>query len=178
MVRFRHGDILRSQAQTLVNTVNCVGVMGKGVALAFRRAYPEMYRDYVARCRAGEVLPGRPYLYKTGTRRQIINFPTKGHWRSDSRISDVRGGLAVVRTHLSEWGIDSLAFPALGCGNGGLDWADVKPLIAEAFADTPIDVEVYEPGSESAPIDATVAIGEADSPNVVANAQLSFFGLG
>jgi hypothetical protein len=80
--------------------------------------------------------------------------------------------------HLSEWGIDSLALPAFGCGNGGLEWADVKPLIADAFVDTPVDVEVYEPGSESAPIDATITIGVGDSPNVVANAQLSLFGLG
>lgn len=144
MIRYRRGDLLSSRAQTLVNTVNCVGVMGKGVALEFRRKYPTMYKDYVRMCERQLVRPGEPYCYGAGER-QIVNFPTKGHWRSQSRLSDIERGLAILEKHYADWNITSIAVPPLGCGNGGLDWDDVRPLIERHLAHLPIDVEVYVP---------------------------------
>ncbi len=140
---------MRSQAQTLINTVNCVGVMGKGLALRFKQEYPHMYRDYVRRCEAGDVRLGQPYLYDGEPPKRIINFPTKGHWRSSSRLRDIRSGLTFLRQHLSDWGVSSLALPALGCGNGGLEWAEVKPVIVEMLGELTIDIDVYEPESHA-----------------------------
>jgi O-acetyl-ADP-ribose deacetylase (regulator of RNase III)/uncharacterized protein YwgA len=139
------GDLFESKAQTLVNTVNCVGVMGKGVALEFKKRFPSMFEDYMRRCESGEVKLGVPYLYKDLTGTRIINFPTKDHWRSPSRLQDIERGLDFLRQHAEEWRITSLAMPPLGCGNGGLEWADVGPLIYRKLHDLPIDVEVYAP---------------------------------
>src|SRR5919106_6289071 len=102
------GDLFESRAQTLVNTVNCVGVMGKGVALGFRNRFPRMYEDYVERCRAGKVSLGEPYLYKDLVGPWVLNFPTKDHWRSVSRLSDIEAGLEHLERHYREWGITSL----------------------------------------------------------------------
>ena len=137
-----NGDIMNSTAQTIVNTVNCVGVMGKGVALAFKRQFPDMYQDYVGRCNRGEVKPGIPYLYidKSGTR--IVNFPTKDHWRQKSSYVWIATGLAYLATHVKEWGITSLALPPLGCTNGGLDWLLVKPMIDQKLGGLGIPVTV------------------------------------
>lgn len=123
------GDILQSKAHTLINTVNCVGIMGKGIALEFKKRFPEMFDDYVQRCEHKEVKPGLPYLYKTLFPPQVINFPTKDHWKSVSRISDIEKGLQYLLAHYKEWGITSLAIPPLGCGNGQLEWRVVGPLI-------------------------------------------------
>lgn len=142
MLRFCHGDLFTSQAQTLVNPVNCVGVMGKGLALAFRRRFPAMYVDYVARCRRGEVRPGRPYLF-TGTTPWILNFPTKDHWRNPSRLTFIEDGLKALVDQISIWGIHSLALPALGCGLGQLSWEEVRPLLVRYLQPLPIPVEVY-----------------------------------
>lgn len=139
------GDLFASQAQTLVNTVNCVGVMGKGVALEFKKRFPRMAKDYEARCARNEVRLGRPYLYSDETGARIINFPTKGHWRASSRLSDIELGLDYLVSHLTEWGITSIALPPLGCGNGGLEWSEVGPLIYAKLQRLPIDVEVYAP---------------------------------
>lgn len=143
----RSGDMLRSTAQTLVNTVNCVGVMGKGIALDFRRAYPQMFEDYARRCAAGEVQPGRPYLWWSSSPDQhwILNFPTKRHWRARSRMSDIVEGLDWLEAHCEEWRIESLAVPALGCQNGGLRWAEVGPLLYERLGRLGIPVELYAP---------------------------------
>ncbi|NEW87147.1 Appr-1-p processing protein [Rhodopseudomonas sp. WA056] len=139
------GDLFESRAQTLLNTVNCVGVMGKGVAEQFKRRFPAMFEDYKARCARGEVRLGEPYLFCDLSGARIINFPTKDHWRSPSRLVDVERGLDHLAAHAAEWGITSLAMPPLGCGNGGLEWTDVAPLIFSKLADLPIEVELYAP---------------------------------
>jgi O-acetyl-ADP-ribose deacetylase (regulator of RNase III)/uncharacterized protein YwgA len=138
-------DILQSKAQTLVNTVNCVGVMGKGIALEFKKRFPEMFDDYAERCERKEVKPGVPYLYKTLFPPQIINFPTKDHWKSVSRIADIERGLQLLVTHYKEWGVTSLAIPPLGCGNGQLEWKVVGPLIYRYASRMDIPVELYAP---------------------------------
>jgi len=139
------GDILNSNAQTLINTVNCVGVMGKGIALEFKNRFPDMFDDYVERCDRGEVKPGVPYLYKALFPPQIINFPTKDHWKSISKVSEIERGLKHLIEHYNEWGITSLAIPPLGCGNGQLEWRVVGPLIYRFVKDMPIPVEMYAP---------------------------------
>lgn len=144
-VEVRAGDLFQSRAQTLVNTVNCVGVMGKGVALEFKRRFPEMYADYVERCRRGEVRLGRPYLYRHTSGRWILNFPTKDHWRSVARLDDIVRGLKYLLDHYREWGITSLAVPPLGCGQGGLDWKVVGPTLYRHLKQMDIPVELYAP---------------------------------
>lgn len=139
------GDMFASEAQTLVNTVNCVGIMGKGVALEFKKRFPRMMKDYVGRCERKEVRLGEPYLYADESGARIVNFPTKGHWRASSRLADIERGLDYLAAHIDEWGITSLALPPLGCGNGGLDWSEVGPLIYSKLHGLPVDVEVYAP---------------------------------
>ena len=139
------GDLFESRAQTLVNTVNCVGVMGKGVAEQFKKQFPAMFEDYKSRAGRKAVRLGEPYLYQDPSDAQIINFPTKDHWRSPSRLSDIERGLDYLAGHIAEWRITSLALPPLGCGNGGLEWSEVGPLIFLKLHNLPIDVEVYAP---------------------------------
>lgn len=150
MINVVVGDIFDSRAQTLVNTVNCVGVMGKGLALEFRRRYPEMYDDYVDRCSRGEVHLGEPYMYRYAVPPLILLFPTKQHWRSLSRIVDIKAGLAYLAAHYREWGITSIAVPPLGCGLGGLDWSIVGPTLYQGLSDLDIDVKLYAPGDTPA----------------------------
>jgi len=139
------GDLFESRAQALVNTVNCVGVMGKGVAEQFRKRYPAMFDDYKRRCERHAVRLGEPYPYRDVSGALIINFPTKDHWRASSRLSDIEAGLDYLAAHLEQWGVTSVAMPPLGCGNGGLEWHDVGPLIYRKLAKLPIDVELYAP---------------------------------
>lgn len=139
------GDLFTSGAQTLVNPVNCVGIMGKGVALEFKRRYPAMHEDYVRRCEARAVRLSEPYLYEDLSGTKIVNFPTKEHWRSPSRLQDIEGGLNFLVDHIGDWKVTSMALPPLGCGNGGLDWAEVGPLIFRKLSSLPIDVELYAP---------------------------------
>ena len=139
------GDILQSNAQTLINTVNCVGIMGKGIALEFKNRFPEMFADYLKRCERGEVKPGVPYVYRTLYPPQIVNFPTKDHWKSFSRIADVGRGLEYLLTHYKGWGITSLAIPPLGCGNGQLEWRIVGPLIYRYAKQMDIPVQMFAP---------------------------------
>ena len=138
------GDLLKSRMQTIVNTVNTVGVMGKGIALAFKKRYPEMYDDYVARCDRGEVKLGEPYVYRAADH-LIVNFPTKRHWRAVSRLSDIVTGLQYLESHYREWGITSIAVPPLGCGNGQLEWEVVGPTLHRHLARLDIPVELYAP---------------------------------
>ena len=145
MVKVVEGDILESKAQTLVNTVNCVGVMGKGVALAFKKHFPEMFKDYVQRCAAGEVRLGQPYLYRTLVAPHVLNFPTKDHWRSVSRLEDIVRGLEYLEQHYREWGITSLAVPPLGCGQGQLEWRVVGPTLYRHLGRLSIPVALYAP---------------------------------
>jgi len=145
MFRALIGDLFASRAQTLVNTVNCVGVMGKGLALEFKKRFPRMAEDYVRRCERGDVRLGCPYLYSDVSGLRIVNFPTKDHWRSPSRLADIERGLDFLAAQVAEWGIESIAMPPLGCGNGGLEWSEVGPLIYRRLHRLPIDVEVYAP---------------------------------
>ena len=145
MFRALIGNLFESNAQTLVNTVNCVGVMGKGVALEFKKRFPAMFEDYVTRCERKEVHLGEPYLYRDASGRQIVNFPTKDHWRSPSRLADIERGLDYFVRHFRAWEIQSVAMPPLGCGNGGLEWSEVGPLIYRKLHGLPIDIEVYAP---------------------------------
>ena len=145
MIQVTTGDVLTADAQTLVNTVNCVGVMGKGVALAFKRRFPEMYHDYAERCRGGLVRLGQPYLYRPLVEPWILNFPTKDHWRSVSRLSDIEAGLEHLASHFARWGITSLAVPPLGCGQGGLDWPTVGPVLYHRLDELGIPVVLYAP---------------------------------
>ncbi len=144
-VKILVGNILQSKAQTLINTVNCVGGMGKGIALEFKNRFPDMYADYIQRCQRGEVKPGIPYLYKTLFPPQIVNFPTKGHWKSLSKLNDIERGLKHLVEHYKKWGVTSLAIPPLGCGNGQLEWRAVGPLIYRFMKDMDIPVEMYAP---------------------------------
>lgn len=138
------GNIFESNCSTIVNTVNCVGVMGKGIALEFKKKYPEMFMEYVLRCNRGEVKPGIPYVYQDkGV--SILNFPTKDHWRSPSRLSYVIDGLNWFIDNYETYGIDSIAFPPLGCGNGGLTWSVVGPIMYQKLSKLPINVEIYAP---------------------------------
>ncbi|SEA17288.1 type II toxin-antitoxin system antitoxin DNA ADP-ribosyl glycohydrolase DarG [Rubrimonas cliftonensis] len=148
MIDYRAGNLLDADAEALVNTVNTVGVSGKGVALMFKEAFPENFRAYAAACRAGDIAPGG--LFVTERRdmlgpRWIINFATKDHWRSPSRLEWIEAGLADLRREIAARGIRSIAIPPLGAGNGGLDWTDVKPLITEALGDMDVAVAVFEP---------------------------------
>jgi O-acetyl-ADP-ribose deacetylase (regulator of RNase III)/uncharacterized protein YwgA len=139
------GDILKSKAQTLVNTVNCVGIMGKGIALEFKKRFPEMFKDYEERCERKEIRVGQPCLYKSLFGQQIVNFPTKEHWKSISKVSDVEIGLDYLLAHYKSWGITSIAIPPLGCGNGQLEWKVVGPLIYKKIKQMDIPVEIYAP---------------------------------
>jgi len=148
-VTVRPGDFFRSDAQTLVNTVNTVGVMGKGIALEFKKRFPEMYVDYVRRCQANQVRAGEPYLYRRLTPPWIINFPTKEHWRSVARLSDIVLGLEYLETHCKEWEVTSLAVPALGCGLGQLEWRVVGPILYRHLSTLEIPVELFAPSDET-----------------------------
>ena len=139
------GNMFESKATTLVNTVNCVGVMGKGVALEFKNRYPAMFKEYVNLCKQGTLRPGVPYYYSDLYGASILNFPTKDHWKSPSKLSYIVAGLKWFRDHYKEHGITSIAFPPLGCGNGGLSWELVGPLMYELLKDLPIDIEIYAP---------------------------------
>ena len=145
MFRALIGDLFESRADTLVNTVNCVGIMGKGVAEQFKKRFPAMFEDYKRRCSAGLVRLGEPYLFHDITGVKILNFPTKDHWRSTSRLSDIEKGLDYLRTQIAPWKLTSVAMPPLGCGNGGLNWSEVGPLIYQKLSDMPIDVELFAP---------------------------------
>ena len=139
------GDMFSSRAQTLVNTVNCVGVMGKGIALHFKERYPEMFADYIYRCDHTLLKVGEPYIYEDSSGIKILNFPTKNHWRSASRLHDINSGLTYLAKHYENWGIKSLAMPPLGCGNGGLNWVEVGPLIYSKLHALPLDIELFAP---------------------------------
>jgi len=153
------GDILKSKAQTLVNTVNCVGIMGKGIALEFKKRFPDMFKDYTKRCERKKIRIGQPYVYKSLLGAQIVNFPTKEHWKSVSKVNDIERGLDFLLAHYKEWGITSMAIPPLGCGNGQLEWKVVGPLIYSRAKQMDIPVEMYAPYGTS-PAELTTAFLE------------------
>lgn len=149
MIEFKVGDILAEDAEALVNTVNCVGIMGRGIALQFKQAFPDNFKAYERACKLGQVDPGRMFVFNTGQLthpRYIINFPTKRHWRGHSRIEDIETGLEALAAEVSSRRIRSVAIPPLGAGLGGLQWSDVRPRIERAFLGLPeVRVLVFEP---------------------------------
>ncbi len=149
MIKEAAGNLLQADADALVNTVNTVGVMGKGIALQFKQAYPDNFRAYEAACSRGEVQIGRMFVFETdllANPRFIINFPTKTHWRAHSRLADIASGLEDLRKVITDRPIASIAVPPLGCGNGGLSWRDVRPLIIGALGDLPgVEITIYPP---------------------------------
>ena len=159
MIRYVQGDILEAQADALVNTVNSVGVMGRGIALQFKRAYPENFTAYAAACKREQVRPGRMFVFDRGELakpRYIINFPTKIHWRGRSRLEYIESGLEALVSEIRARRIRSIAIPPLGTGLGGLEWAEVRPLIDRALSELPdVEVEVYEPVGAPVPRPAT-----------------------
>jgi O-acetyl-ADP-ribose deacetylase (regulator of RNase III) len=155
MTTLTQGNLLAAPAEALVNTVNTVGIMGRGIALQFKQAYPAMFRDYERACKAGEVTLGKVQVFDlgglVGGPRWIINFPTKGHWRADSRMEDIEVGLKDLVATIRKLRIRSIAIPPLGCGNGGLDWNEVRPRIEAALAEVPeVAALVYSPGGAPA----------------------------
>lgn len=149
MIKYKSGNILAEDAEALVNTVNCVGVMGRGIALQFKKAFPDNFKEYAAACKRDEVLPGKMFITKTGqltNPRFIINFPTKRHWRGKSRMEDIDSGLASLIIEIRERNIRSIAIPPLGSGLGGLHWNDVRKRIEEALRGfNDVEIIVFEP---------------------------------
>jgi O-acetyl-ADP-ribose deacetylase (regulator of RNase III) len=141
------GDLLAAEVDALVNAVNTAGIMGKGLALQFKQAFPENFQAYEAACKQGQVVIGRMHITQRPTPpRFIINFPTKQHWRKPSKLDFIRAGLVDLVAQIHALEIQSIAVPALGCGLGGLTWADVKPLIHAALGDLQdVRVVLFEP---------------------------------
>jgi O-acetyl-ADP-ribose deacetylase (regulator of RNase III)/uncharacterized protein YwgA len=175
------GDLFKSECQTIVNTVNTVGVMGKGIALEFKKQFPDMFADYEKRCKEGKVKLGEPYLYKRLTPPWILNVPTKDHWRSVSKLSDIIQGLKYLEQHYQEWGITSIAIPPLGCGYGQLEWRIVGPTLYRYAKRFNIPVELYAPlgtsreeltneflSSEIAPINSKNSANGKIAPGLIA----------
>ncbi|MDE2817083.1 MAG: macro domain-containing protein [Chloroflexota bacterium] len=157
MIRYKTGDILAEDVEALVNSVNCVGVMGRGIALQFKQAFPENFKAYAAACKRDEVKPGHMFVFETGHLagpRYIINFPTKRHWRGKSRMEDIESGLAALAQEIKERNIRSIALPPLGSGLGGLEWQTVRQRIEAGLRElTDVTVVVFKPGG--APVDGS-----------------------
>jgi O-acetyl-ADP-ribose deacetylase (regulator of RNase III) len=149
MIEFTRGDILQADVEAIVNTVNCVGVMGRGIALQFKKAWPENFKAYATACKNNEVQPGKMFVFaiqQPANPRYIINFPTKRHWRDASRMEDIDSGLEALAATIREKHIQSIAIPPLGSGLGGLDWNQVKQKIEQALsALSDVYVLIYEP---------------------------------
>ena len=177
MIHLAHGDILKHEADALVNTVNCMGVMGRGIALQFRRAFEDNYEAYRKAAKANEIRPGQMFVFERSALEQprwIINFPTKRHWKGKSRIEDIEAGLVDLVRVIREKGIRSIAIPPLGCGLGGLDWAVVRPLIEEALSAVPeVDAYLFEPGKAPA---ATEMVNRTRRPKLT-TAKAAVLGL-
>lgn len=167
MVSYKVGDLFKEDVEAIVNTVNCVGVMGRGIALQFKKAYPENYNVYSLACKHKEVVPGKMFVFETGAMlnpKFIINFPTKRHWRGKSRIEDIELGLVDLRKVIEKNNIKSIAIPPLGSGLGGLNWNEVRNLIENALNSlTDVNVVVFEP--KGAP-NAKVMVKNKEIPNM------------
>lgn len=161
MIKETTGNLLRAEAEALVNTVNTEGVMGKGIALQFKKAYPAMYEAYRKAAKSGDIRLGRVQVWPTGHMtgpKYVINFPTKGHWKSRSKLKDIEAGLTDLVDMIQKLGIRSIAVPPLGCGNGGLAWRDVEPRIVQAFEKIPeVDVLLFAPDGAPAATEMATA---------------------
>lgn len=161
-ITIEKGNLLNAEVDALVNTVNCVGVMGKGIALQFKKKWPAAYKDYKRFCDRKELRPGSMHVHDLGQLAgkpyYIIHFPTKDHWRERSQIHYIKEGLQALVQSIESLGIRSVAIPPLGCGNGGLAWAEVEPLIQSAFAPLSdlVDVQLFAPAG--APIAKELAV--------------------
>lgn len=148
-IQLTTGDILQADAEAIVNTVNCVGVMGRGIALQFKNAYPQNYKQYKNACDLGKVQPGKMLVYETGTLtnpKYIINFPTKRHWKGKSRIEDIDSGLLALVEEIKKRKITSIAIPPLGSGLGGLPWNSVRPRIEKSLVGLKnFEAKIFEP---------------------------------
>ena len=169
MLTLRRGNIMEAEAEALVNTVNTVGVMGKGIALQFKKAYPENYAAYTKACKKGEVEVGKMFVLDRGELNKpkfIINFPTKRHWREKSKLEYIERGLEDLVRVMENLRITSIAIPPLGCGNGGLNWEDVRPLIIDALNAAPkVSTTIFEP----APFDPDQIKVTGPKPRLTAN---------
>lgn len=149
MIEIGHGSILKADSVAIVNAVNCVGIMGKGIALQFKKAYPDNFEAYRKACEARAVKPGSMFIFEIESMinpRYIINFPTKRHWKEKSQIEDIEAGLKSLVEEVQKRNISSIAVPPLGCGLGGLKWSIVRPLIEKAFTKLPaVHVILFEP---------------------------------
>ncbi len=171
MIEYQTGDVLKADVQALVNTVNCVGVMGKGIALQFKQKFPENFREYKKVCDRGDLEPGRLFVFDRGELfeekqepQYVINFPTKTHWRKPSRLEYIEQGMDALVEEVQQRDIESIAIPPLGCGNGGLDWEDVGAIIERHMEALPdVRVVLYPPGHEP---DADEIEVETDRPNM------------
>ncbi len=155
MVKEISGNLLDADTEALVNTVNSVGIMGKGIALQFKLAFPENFAAYLSAAKRGEVQPGRMFVFHTNTFHNphwIVNFPTKRHWKGKSKLEDIESGLRALVEFVRKEKVRSIAVPPLGCGNGGLEWNDVRKRILQAFEGVPeIDVRLFVPSGAPAP---------------------------
>ena len=174
MLQLIKGDILKADAEALVNTVNCVGVMGRGIALQFRKAFPENFKAYKSACDKKQLHPGIMFVYDLNrfqNPRYVVNFPTKRHWKGKSKTEDIESGLEALVQEVSKRNIRSIAIPPLGCGLGGLDWTQVKQIIEKAFNALPgVNVLLYEPAG--APVAEVMVKGEKSPRMTVGRAAL------
>lgn len=148
-MKFTKGDLFQSDAEAIVNTVNCVGIMGKGIAKGVKERYPDVYKEYRSLCDMKQMRPGKILTVPTNEligAKYIVNFPTKRHWRNNSRLDDIELGLESLVEEIKQLGFKSIAIPPLGCGNGGLNWKDVKPLVIKYLKGIKdIEITVFEP---------------------------------
>jgi O-acetyl-ADP-ribose deacetylase (regulator of RNase III) len=165
MIQFTQGDMFETPADIRVNTVNCVGIMGAGLALAFKQRYPDMFRDYQKACTAGEVRPGHLHIWRSLDGAWIINFPTKRHWRDKSRYEDIEAGLDALHEYLTPLGKVVVALPALGCGHGGLDWSRVSAMIESKLGALEAEFHVYPPSTSKLAGQTAVEIATDDEIN-------------
>lgn len=149
MLKYVAGDILTADAEALVNPVNCVGIMGRRLALQFKNAFPQNFEAYRAACKRGEVQPGKMFVFETGSianPKYIVNFPTKRHWRGKSRMEDIETGLDALVREIHSRGIKSIAVPPLGAGLGGLPWSPVRSRIEKSLGSiASVNVILFEP---------------------------------
>ncbi len=158
MIYSMKGNLLEDSAEVYVNTVNTVGVMGKGIALQFKQAFPDVFKQYAKDCKSGNVQVGKMHVVPVESLTNplfIIHFPTKKHWRNPSKLTYIQDGLRDLVKVVQELDVKSIALPPLGCGNGGLEWSVVRPLIIDAFEDVSVDVHLYEPAG-TPPLDQMI----------------------
>ncbi len=144
MIEVIKGNLFDYKGDILINTVNCVGIMGKGIALEYKNRFPKMFQSYKKACKNNEVHPGKLHIWRTNTE-WIINFPTKRHWRNDSLYEDIGLGLKSLRKYLEDYGELTVLMPPLGCGNGNLKWNNVLTLIKDQLFDIKATIIVFKP---------------------------------